>query len=431
MKKVVLIAVLFGLFGSAAFAQSEGGKVRSGSVYSKIGVGYPVATGNTAAQSMGLFGVSFNDRYVSTLTNPAHWGSTVYGLGSGGVGVESYHSSDATSSVTNSNFMINQFQLQLPIIRGKLGVSGSFSPMTEASFRVLDTDTRFPGEGQQQDTVNVKLDNRGSGGVNRAEFGIGWQVNSHISVGYAASVVFMSMNDAFDASFPGSGYRPSNYTIETHGVGFGNRLGTFISLPGTFQKGDHLGIGLAASLPVSLDAKQEQTGTISSGRITLTDELPRTNGTIRLPTKITGGVSYSPNNLLMFGMEGLYQGWSHYKNDFKPSQQQSFADRYKLGVGVQYFPYLTGSNKFLSTFKYRTGISYDTGHLKLEGHRINTLKFSFGLGIRAPRSRSSIDLSFEYGLRGTTSSNLIKEQIVGVRLSLNLAEVMFFRPKLQ
>jgi hypothetical protein len=102
-----------------------------------------------------------------------------------------------------------------------------------------------------------------------------------------------------------------------------------------------------------------------------------------------------------------------------------------MGLGVQYFPYVTGSNKFLSSFKYRAGASYDTGHLDIDGQRINTLKFAFGIGIRSPRSNSSIDLSFEYGIRGTETSSLAQENIWGVRLTLNLAELMFFRPKLQ
>lgn len=434
MKKVVFITVLCSLFSSIAFAQTEDSKARSGSVYSKIGVGYPVATANVAAQSMGLLGVAYDEPFVSNLTNPAHLGSIVYGLGSGGIGIDSYNASNATESATNSNFSVNQFQLQLPILRGKLGISGSFSPVTEASFRTFNQETRYIGDGVQQDTVNLVMENKGSGGVNRAEFGLGWKINENISVGYAASLMFMSIDDGFTARFlqnSSASYRTSNYTVESNAVGFGNRFGTFIRVPDFLHSDDLLGIGASVSLPVSMSAEQKQTGTLNSGRVTLTKELPNSDGTIRMPTKITGGLSYSPNNLLMFGLEGLYQGWSNYKNDFKPSEEEMFVDRYKLGLGMQYLPYVTGSNKFLSNFKYRTGISYDTGHIKLEGQQINTLKFSFGLGIRAPRSRSSIDLSFEYGIRGTSSSNLVKEQIFGVRLSLNLAEVMFYRPKLQ
>jgi hypothetical protein len=419
------------LFGSVVFAQSEDKKAKSGSAYSKIGIGYPVDMANTASQSMGLLGISYNEVSVGSFANPAHWGRTVYGLGVGDIGIQSYNASDATTNVTNSNFSVNHFQLQLPIIRDKLGISGSFSPVTDAHFRTFEQDTRYIGEGAEQDTVNIGIENRGSGGVNSAELGFGWKINPNISIGYAASVVFMSVDNAFVAAFSERSFRPANFTIETNGIGFGNRLGTSIQLPGLFRNNDQLGIGASVMLPVSLDAERQQTGTLAGSGNTITEELSNGEGTIKMPMKISGGVSYSPNNLLMIGAEGLYQGWSNYQNDFKPDEEELFADRYKLGLGLQYFPYVTGSNKFLSGFKYRAGTSYDTGHLRLEGKKINTLKFSLGLGIRSPSSNSSVDVSFEYGIRGTTSTNLVKEQIWGVRLSLNLAEIMFFRPKLQ
>lgn len=431
MKKVVFISILFSLFGSVVFAQSEGGKAKNGSIYSKLGVGYPVDMANTAAQSMGLLGISYNETSVGSFANPAQWGNTVYGLGVGDIGIQSYNVSSTSANATNSKFSVNHFQLQLPIIRGKLGISGSFSPITDARFRTLEEGTQYIGEGAEQDTLNFGIENRGGGGVNRAELGLGWKINSNISIGYAASVVFMSVDDRFTAAFFESSYRTANFTLETNGVGFGNRLGTSIQLPGLFQNNDQLGIGASVTLPVTLDAERQQTGTIAGSSITVTDEVANGKGTVKMPMKVSGGISYSPSNLLMIGAEGFYQGWSNYQNDFEPEEEELFKDRYKVGLGLQYFPYVTGSNKFLSSFKYRIGTSYDTGHIRIEGQNINTLKFSLGLGIRSPSSNSSVDLSFEYGIRGTTSTNLVKEQIWGMRLSLNLAEIMFFRPKLQ
>lgn len=431
MKKVVFISIVFSLLGSVAFAQSEDGKAKSGSAYSKLGIGYPVDMANTASRSMGLLGISYNEVSVGSFANPAHWGRTTYSLGVGDVGIQSYNASNATANATNSNFSINQFQLQLPIIRGKLGISGSFSPITDAQYRIFREETRYFGEGIEQDTVNMDLENRGSGGVNRAELGLGWKINSNVSIGYAGSLVFMSVDDAFTASFPQSSFRPANFTLETSGVGFGNRFGTSVQLPALFRDSDQLGIGASVSLPVSMSAARKQTGTITRRGRSITEELPKTEGTVKMPMKISGGINYSPSNLLMVGAEGLYQGWSDYQNDFEPDEEELFVDRYKVGLGLQYFPYVTGSNKFLSGFKYRVGTSYDTGHLRIEGEQINTLKFSVGLGIRSPSSNSSVDVSFEYGIRGTESINLVKEQIWGVRLSLNLAELMFFRPRLQ
>lgn len=431
LKKLALIVTILVFGTSTAFAQSGDAKAATGSVYSKIGIGYPLDLGNSAAQSMGLMGVSFNERYVGTIANPAHWGNTVYGLGNGEIGVDSYNASNATESVTNSNFSVGQFQLQLPIIRGKLGVSGSFSPVTEANFRIFEQETRVIGDNGQEETLDFNLENRGSGGLNRAELGLGWSINSNISVGYATSLYFLSMDDSYVARFPQSPYRNVNFSIETSGHSFGHRVGTFIRLPNILQEDDQLGIGATVNLPVELNAERKQTGIINNGAVTLTKDLQNAEGPIKLPMKVSGGVSYSPSSLWMVGLEGLYEGWSGYENNFKPSEDQLFVDRYKMGLGVQYFPYVTGSTNFLSNFKYRAGASYDTGHLEVDGQQINTLKFAFGIGIRSPRSNSSIDLSFEYGIRGTQTSRLAQENIWGVRLTLNLAEVMFFRPKLQ
>lgn len=432
MKKFVFVTLLC-FCSTVVLAQSQDEKAKSGSVYSKLGVGLPIGIGNTAANSMGLSGVSFNETYVPSLTNPAHWGNTVYGLGSGGVKLKSYGASDQSGSAQNTEFTINQFQLQLPIVRGKLGISGSFSPVTQSSFRTLRQDVKYIGEGAAQDTLAYGIENKGGGGTNRAELGFGWQITPNISVGYAASAVFMSLDDTFTAFFGDNTYQPVSYDLETSGVGFGNRFGTFIQIPELFRSDDKLGIGASVSLPVTIDAERKQTSSRGRNSVSVIDEPNLGKGDIKLPMTVRAGISYWPTRLSMFAFEGTYQGWSNYENDFKPSESNLFVDRYKMGLGFQYFPYITGSNKFLSYFKYRLGASYDTGHLKIRGQQINTMKLSLGIGIPSPRSNSnsSIDLSLEYGIRGTKSANLVKEQIWGVSLSLNLAEIMFFRPKLQ
>lgn len=432
MKKLVFITVVLCLTGFEAFAQAgENSQASSGSIYSKLGVGVPVDISNTAASAAGVLGVSYNESSISSLANPAHWGSTVYGLGSGGLNVQSYSVTDNNNSVTNSDFSVNQFQLQLPVVRGQFGISGSFTPLSRSNFRTFRQSSRIIDGGSGQDTLRYSIENRGSGGVNRAELGFGWQINRNISVGYAASAVFISKDNEFSGVFSELEYRGVNYSYETSGVGLGNRFGTFIRLPGLFSEIDQLGLGATVSLPVKINANQQRTSDLQGQNIGSRD---LGDGTIRMPMKISGGLSYRPSNLLLFAAEGLYQGWSNYQNDFSstlPTNGVEFVNRYKLGLGIQYFPYFSGSDKFLSNFKYRLGTSYDTGHLRIEGKPINTLMFSFGFGIRSPNSNSSVDLSFEYGVRGTNSMNLVKEQIWGARLSLNLSEIMFFRPKLQ
>src|SRR5699024_8496335 len=172
---------------------------------------------------------------------------------------------------------------------------------------------------------------------------------------------------------------------------------------------------------VRSDARGEPTPRRSWQSLSLSVSATLGDGSITMRLSIDAGISYWASELTMFAAEGSFEQWSNYENDFKPSEGAYFTDRYKMGLGFQYFPYITGSNKFLSYFKYRLGASYDTGHLEIQGNQINTLKFSLGLGIPSPQSNSnsSIDLSLEYGIRGTKSDNLVKEQIWGVRLTVN------------
>ena len=78
------------------------------------------------------------------------------------------------------------------------------------------------------------------------------------------------------------------------------------------------------------------------------------------------------------------------------------------------------------------GVSYDTGHLTINDKDIETLWFSAGFGLLSlnSRSASSFDLSFQYGIRGTKSNSLVKENIFGINLSVNLTELMFLQRKL-
>ncbi len=431
MKKIVFTVILFCLYSAPAFAQTEGGQATSGSVYSRIGVGLPADLTSPAADGMGLTGVSFSEPYVTGLANPAQWANTVFGMGTGGLNLTNFKSTDSSAEATNTSFSVNQFQLQLPLISGELGLSASFSPVTNASYRTFRQGMEVFESGAVNDTLLYEIDNRGSGGINRAEIGVGWRINSNISVGYAGSLVFASIKNDIRSTFLDQSFQPVSFQLRTSGIGFGNRFGTYFTFPALFKDQDQLNLGFTASLPVQLDAERIQETNTNNQTITIDDGPALGKGDINLPMMLSGGLSYRPISRLMIAAEGLYENWSDFENEINTSANQLYTDRYKIGGGLSYFPYLSNSNKFLSNFKYRVGTSYDTGHLQIDGQSIETVKFSFGLGIPAQRNASSIDISFDYGIRGTNNGNLVKEQIWGIRLSLNLAERMFYIPKLQ
>ncbi len=437
MRKLLPIAAALILLGTTgAFAQSEEAKASNGSIYSSIGMGIPIDLRSSAAGGMGLTGVSFSESYVPGMANPAQWGSTVYGMASGGLTLRNLKATDFQSSATTTAFTADYFQLQLPVVRGKVGVSASVAPLTDHSYTFIETKSRLIQNGGVVDTLNYQSSNIGNGGVNMLELGFGWKINSNISVGYAGSLVFASLDNSFNTFFDDPRLDPVIFLRQASGLGFGNRLGVQLNVENVLRENDRVHAGVSVMFPVSLDMEkvEETDRQLPSGAIktlVLNQGNGLGEGDINLPMTLNGGITYQPGSVFSVTAEGLYQEWSQFSTSYSVSDPQKLTDRYKMGMGFRYFPYIKGSDKFFSKFKYRLGASYDAGHLKLNGRRVETLMVSLGLGIISPRSNSSVDINFEYGVRGTQAQNLVKERIWGIKLSLNLAELMFYRPKLQ
>lgn len=433
MIKKLSFILLFSLVAGSAMAQSNNSLLEEGSIYSKYGLGVPTVYGSSAAKGMGLWGVSFVEPNVPGVANPAHWGSTVYAMATGGLGLTTYSSTDQYGSEQHGTLGVNHIQIVLPIYKGTLGVSAAFMPYTNTSYSISQSGQRIV----RQDTINYVTNNRGQGGINKLQLGLGWRISDHISIGYAASLIFANVDNTYYTVLQqGNSLGVVDKTIQTHGVGLGHRLGVALNFPSLFNENDLLSMGASVTLPVEFGVDQELETVVvqRTEEGELKNDRDISSGNVQLPMGIMAGITYQPMPKLAFSVEGLYQEWSAFKNTADSELETPFVDRFKIGAGLRYYPVYTGSDKFLSSFKYRFGVSYDQGHLKLQGHRVETLMFSLGLGYFAPFTnlgKSSIDISLHYGIRGTKADGLVKENIWKVKLSINLAELFFFRPKVR
>lgn len=428
----LIILALFIFPVKEVFAQVEGAsQSRSGSFYSLFGLGFPTDNNNPRELGMGILGVSLHSDDSNTLQNPALWGTNVFTSASSGFNLTQFRASSETNNSVNQLLEAGYLQFTFPVVREKVGISASMYSVTRSNYRFVTLDSAATSPTNMLDYAS---DIRGSGGVNKLEFGIGWKINENIAIGYAPSLTFVSQNNSEDVFFNETGYGTSNSDAKITGTAMGHRFGTLLTLRQLFNTNDRLTFGASATLPVTIDAKEKTTVTkFVNGReqeVLLRD--PK-QGEITLPVELNAGLTYYPNSLVNFSLEGLYEEWSNYESAFDRSSELAYMkDRVKAGIGVEYHPYRTNSTRFLTNFRYSGGVSFDSGHLNIEGQDINTLWFSAGLGIISPnpRTRSSVDISIRYGLRGTTNNDLIRENIWALNLSVNLSELMFFRQKL-
>jgi hypothetical protein len=435
---IVVFAIL-GIVATAApnaQAQINTDIGRNGSIYSYLGIGVPTDFTSADADPMGLTGVSFYDPYVPNMSNPAQWGSAVYTQASGGLILQQFKATDPFSSATNVNVTATHFQAVFPLMKNKLGLSVSLTPITRTNFRALSDVTLGPGQNNSGGDLRYVVENRGDGGFDQFEIGLGWRINKMFSVGYAGSVVFGEVTNDLNTLFEDNDYSPITIHQSLTGRAFRHRLGLFVNRNKMFSDEDELSGGVSVTLPTSISGDFQATTDIpvqvNGSSVLKTFDLPGTDlsGDIDLPLGIDGGLAYRFSRNVTVASEVRYQEWSSYQN-FAKNDESNLVDRMKIGAGIKYLPYLESSSTFFSRFKYFAGVSYDTGHLSINGERIQTVMGSVGLGIPAPRSRSSIHISLQYGQRGTQTANLVKEDIWSVKVSFNLAEMMFIQSKFQ
>ncbi len=425
--------ILLGLLLPAAAAVGQDDSMGSeGTIYSEIGVGMPADLSTSTAEGLGVFGVSFIEPQVPSLSNPAQWGFTDYGIASGGFGIRNTRASDRSAQSSSMLLSATDFQIQLPLLRQELGISAAFYPSSRSTYRFSRSGTRIAGSGADADTLQYELARSGSGGINNIELGLGWRINDYVSVGYAPKLVFASVRDRYSTTFDSDLHQSAEFTLRTSGSSFGHRFGTYMRFLEPFGDEDRLSFGATVDMPVSLDVDREEDNEELVGGTLRRESGAVGEGKLRMPATISGGVTYAPNSVWAFTSEALYQNWEDARYSYSDADQGRFTNRIKIGAGMRYHPFeqITDGGIF-TAFKYRLGASYDTGHLTIDGRNIETLKFTGGVGISSVSSGSTIDIGFYYGLRGTESQNLVKEKIWGLRLSLNLAELVFTRPRLE
>jgi hypothetical protein len=432
----IIAALLLSLTMVGKVNSQDTDLAKSGSFYSGIGFGIPADPKSPFSEGMGLTGVSTYTNLSPSISNPAHWGIVGFTQGSVSVGVNNFNASDNFSSAKGTLIAIQNFQAVIPVLRNRLGVSVAFTPVTRSDFQLFNEGSFDPVDGLNLDPVNFVSSTLSTGGVNRFEAGAGYRLASNLSVGYAISVNLLSQQQEITTGFSNASYRGTVTNRDIEGTGIGHRFGIFFNKGSVFRNNDQVSIGATVSLPVSIDGERSiNTFRIVENRralIELNENSPDREGRIQLPLEFNVGLTYNLSRFVNVGTEVQFQDWGKAEFSFNPTQEAYFKERVRAGLGVQYHPYRADQAAgFLSNFKYGVGATYDTGHLSINGQDIETLFLNAGIGLISNRAASSIDLNFHYGIRGTQSSDLVKENIWGFTLSLNLAEFMFVRPQFQ
>lgn len=415
MIKKVIVGICL-LFAIGTFAQ-EG----TASPYSFYGIGDIRFKGTAENRFMGGLSI-FPDSTHINLQNPAGYAGlkrTTLTLG-GTYATTNLQTNTGQGKPRRTT--IDYLAVGLPI-SSKVGVGFGLMPYSSVGYKLQSSST------DQATSIMKTNQASGTGGVNRAFLGIGYQVTPSLSLGANLDYNFGEIETTSYEfwSVVENGTRELN-TSKIRGVSFNTGA--------MWNKRIYKKLDLFASAIYTPESKLNFTNerniaiiSQTSGTIVESGGVDASKTDLKLPSKIAFGAGIGEVRKWLVGAEYTLQNTSNFGNRFSDINNATFENSSKISVGGYYIPNFNSFTSYMERMTYRAGFRHENTGLVINEKSINDTAVTFGLGFPISGSFSNINFGIEYGKKGTKAQNLVEENYLNFSLSLSLNDKWFVKRK--
>jgi hypothetical protein len=406
-------------------------QLSTSSPYSRYGIGDLSYKGLGRTMSLGHCANGIQNPYNINPVNPASYSafmpnSFIFEIGA--IHKFTYFETNENNWYTNNSnldYLVAGFA-----VKSWWGTSFGMQPVSSVGYSLESSDSLFVDDGYS----NIDQKYFGEGGLNKFYWGNSFQPIKNISIGFNISYIFGSADRNTETLISQTDYYAitqefHRYLIKGLNYNFGLQFTDSLSskkdttknsliytLGFTFDNGSSIN---------AFDTRQiiRQIGINSNVfRDTLVnDTLEKTK--VMLPQSIGAGISLKFNQQFTVAADYSIENWKGLTifNDNYTMFNSSF-----LGLGLEYCNN-EYSTIYKKTFRYRLGGYYQKTHLNIKEQQINQYGVTLGLGLTI--KSSILNLGFEFGARGTTDFNLVKESYILFNLNFSLYDVWFVKSK--
>jgi hypothetical protein len=426
MKRLLTILILTGASLTHLTAQTNN------SPYSILGIGDLMDNYYGRTSGLANTGFAYRSSWYLINNNPASYSSIdndmYYGEVGGVAKFVNYYGANVNIDA-NQSFDITFKKLVLGIKPTKhWGTSLGLLPFSSQYYQF--NQPVLAGSGN---SPIANLSFNGSGGVNRVYWANAYEFFHHVSIGVDLSYLFGSLQQQLILQDPNVGsefsstlnnvYLSSPYI--TYGLQVYGKIGKKIeySLGGTFSTKT----GMTASL--SQIVRAPDSAVLYSGNFP--------NTTFTLPTTIGAGFMITYNHKYRFLGDYKFENWASAGNPNSSNNWQNnggsilntggflyqFQNSERISAGFELSNLKTlstgQSNVLYESSFYQAGFYYTDTYLYVYGQPIRDIGATLGLGVNSKRSRLSYLISAQYGVKGESSVQLIKEKYLQFNIAFS------------
>jgi hypothetical protein len=265
---------------------------------------------------------------------------------------------------------------------------------------------------------------QGHGSVNKVYWANSYEFFHHLSIGVDAGYLFGQLNQKDILQNPGNLATLTSTTNNTNlnnlYMGYGFQLYGKLakkwdySIGGTFyQKADLL----ASANRIVLD-----NDSVTLQNITYNDTY------LTLPNAYGIGVALTHDHHVTFVADYKYQDWGSLKNTY-PGKDYSIVSSSKGSVGFEISKRKTFYNSRVELSYFQSGLYYGTSYLQINGQQIKDMGATAGFGVNSLKSPLAYSVTFQYGIKGTQSNNLIQERYANITFMINYGALWYTKGK--
>jgi hypothetical protein len=411
MKKFIIICFFIVFIPSIAFSQSN-------SVYTRAGIG-DLEYGYSAKMiGIGNIGATQLDPDHLIVSNPASWSVLSRTRIEFGLGYRGTLLSDGEQENYTSETEFKGVTFGVPVSREYgIGAVIGLVPYSRISY---SAENYYPAD----DIIpSYNLFYEGTGGLSKIFLGSSFFLPFGFAGGVTLDYYFGNQNYATTIKFDDPTYISTKYENVRRSTGFGTTFGIISSdLAREFRIGgiSDLRLGFSYSYVGDLDTDSLFTQT----SLFLVDSITNTKAEMKIPARITTGISFAIEQEYNFALDFLFQPMSQYSFNGQPDG--NLKDDVRYSAAFEYKPKRTVGMSTWEQIIWRFGLSYEQTQYTYNGTDINS--FSVFGGMSYPFGPdNTIDLAVEYLNKGTNDNNLIHENAIKIYIGLSFGELWFLR----
>lgn len=416
LKKILLPLSLVALLATLTVpAKAQNGTMTP---YSRYGYGMLNDNATSAQRGMGSVGYAMRSGRQINVMNPASYAAidSMTFLFDMGVSLSALWSQENGNTERSFGGGLEYITMQVPIGK-RMGASAGILPYASTGYA-------FGG-----DIENGSTQRSGSGSINQAYLGFAGRPFDGLSLGFNFAYLFgNTVNDLYTMTSTSSStmFQRNMSVRDWHldlGVQYGFNVGrrNRVTLGLTFSPGKDLH---GHTYGVYYDG-----ATHNSNATADTVGYTSLKGLYSLPESWGAGINYEWNHSLMVEADFTYQPWKNVKfAKIENFESTEFADRWRLGLGMQYTPNPRGG--YGRRIQYRAGTYYNHDYLMIRGNNIREYGITLGLGLPVPNFKSIVNLGLEWKHRQCSPVALIKENYFNITIGINFNEMWFRKSRI-